>query len=325
MISASGREPVLIEIVKIIVSIFFGGFAGAVLNDWFRRRDSKLQTIPLIERVNRLVNPELDGITLARVVGEGGHRQLEELPNLREYQLTLRNTSTIHLQDVEILFEFPAKDVQALVTRPALSKTPLVGVLVAQEDNSEKAFRWKIPHFPSGDSVEFTFRAVDPSSPSFEVALFNNNRTVIEKVTSEPAASGRGSPQLKPMIAGLVVAFAIPLLLYSLRLLPSSQEKLTTVKLSGCDLQIISFYDRYGQDFDSPWRVKHRVFNLGAAPCMITSDQLDKAGPFAVLPGVVFERELITKSRPVLIESPASVGQRGADPSKTVINLYVEP
>src|SRR5437870_657045 len=57
--------------------------------------------IPLIERVNRLVSPELKGFALARVTGGPDNRELEEIKNVREYQLTLRNTSPIHLQNVE--------------------------------------------------------------------------------------------------------------------------------------------------------------------------------------------------------------------------------
>jgi hypothetical protein len=107
-----------------------GGAAGAVLNEWYRRKHSRLQKIPLIERVNRLVSPKLQGsITLARNVGNPTFPQLVELRNLREYQLTLRNTSTVHLQNVEIQFEFPATDVQEYASpRTTLSKTALLRV-----------------------------------------------------------------------------------------------------------------------------------------------------------------------------------------------------
>ena len=85
-------------IATLLASFLSGGLAGARLNEWYRQKHSRLQKIPLIERVNRSVSPKLEGgITLARAVGEVPHRQLEELNNLREYQLTLRNTSTVHL------------------------------------------------------------------------------------------------------------------------------------------------------------------------------------------------------------------------------------
>jgi hypothetical protein len=98
---------------KLVASVLCGGLAGAYSNELYRRKHGRLQRIPLIERVNRLVSLKLQGgITLARAVGDPAHRHLEELNNLREYQLTLRNTSTVHLQNVEIQFEFPAEDVQ---------------------------------------------------------------------------------------------------------------------------------------------------------------------------------------------------------------------
>jgi len=81
-----------LEILKLVGTFFFGGAAGQLLAEWFRRRSGKLQTVALIERVNRQVSPDLKGITLARVMGAAGNRQLQEIRNLREYQLTLRNT-----------------------------------------------------------------------------------------------------------------------------------------------------------------------------------------------------------------------------------------
>src|SRR5205807_8399098 len=109
----------MIEALKIVAALLGGGLTGALLNRWFQSRDRRLQRIPLIERVNRIVSHQLQGITLARKVGNDS-THLEELNSLREYQLTLRNTSTIHLQDVEIQFEFPTEDSQAWASRTVL-------------------------------------------------------------------------------------------------------------------------------------------------------------------------------------------------------------
>src|SRR2546422_11584027 len=103
----------LLEILKIVLPFLGGGVAGAVVNEWLRRRREKVQRIPLIERVNRAVRPTLKGFTLARVSGPPEDRELEQIKNVREYQLTLRNTSTVHLEDVEIQFEFSTEDVEA--------------------------------------------------------------------------------------------------------------------------------------------------------------------------------------------------------------------
>lgn len=128
--------------------------------------------------------------------------------NLREYQLTLRNISTVHLQDVEIQFEFPAQDVQEYAAlRTSLSKTTLVKVNAVPTDATAfpTVFRWRIPHLPSGDSVEFTFYAVDPKSDSYEVALYNSDRVIVEKVEGEPAATKR-TDNWKFLTAILLVA-----------------------------------------------------------------------------------------------------------------------
>jgi hypothetical protein len=133
----------MVEVLKILASVLTGGLAGALLNEWLRRRRSRVQEIPLIERVNRLVNPELQGFTLARIVSGSTVRQLEEVKNLREYQLTMRNSSSTHLKDAEVQFEFPADDVQAWASRPVLSKTALVRVDAAATEPWRTAFRWK--------------------------------------------------------------------------------------------------------------------------------------------------------------------------------------
>jgi hypothetical protein len=202
----------LLEVLKLVVTILFGGVAGAFLNEWFRRRKEKIQSISLIERVNRLVSPELEGITLARLVDDGLHRRLEELKNLREYQLTLRNTSSINLQNAEIQFEFPVEGVQAWASRPSLSKTALVQVDSTVSEPWRQGFRWRIPHLPSGDSVEFTFRSVDAPSGDFEAALYNSELVIVEKIIGEPApkATRRSVaviivPALLVMVVGVVI------------------------------------------------------------------------------------------------------------------------
>ena len=154
----------LFEILKIVLPLLGGGAAGALLNDWFRRRSARLQSIPLIERVNRLVGPELKGFTLARVSGDAQDRRLEEIKRVREYQLTLRNTSSVHLHQIEVQFEFPTEDVEGRAERPARSKTTPVAVEPAITEPWKKGIRWRIPELPSTDSIEFTFRAVDPAS-----------------------------------------------------------------------------------------------------------------------------------------------------------------
>src|ERR1035438_6912914 len=113
----------LMQILVLLVALISGGAGGPFITEWFHRRRSRIQPIPLIARVNRLVSSDLKGFVLARAVGEGDDRRLEEIKRVREYQLTLRNTSYIHLHNAEVQFEFPSEDVEARAERPARSKT----------------------------------------------------------------------------------------------------------------------------------------------------------------------------------------------------------
>jgi hypothetical protein len=90
----------MLELIKILASFIGGGLAGAVFNEWFRRRREKVQRIQLVERVNRLIDP-IEGFTLARVTSEGDG-ELREVRDLREYQLTMRNSTSTHLQNADV-------------------------------------------------------------------------------------------------------------------------------------------------------------------------------------------------------------------------------
>jgi hypothetical protein len=311
----------MLEIAKILVSLLGGGLAGAILREWYSRRRSRVQPIPLIERVNRVVSPGLEGFTLARLVGNPKGRELEEVTNLREYQLTMRNTSSIHLRDAEVQFEFPADDVQAWASRPALSKTALEALDASATEPWKKAFRWKIPHLPSGDSVEFTFQAVRPSSENYEAALYRCEGVVFERVVGEPP------PRNKQRIANIVFAVTMTLLFTALGILVTklgtSGERLTTVSSAGCDLQVISLYDRYGQDWNSPWRIKQRVLNVGSQDCVFKSEKINVLNLSTIKPGEVLEREKLSEDAAKLLDVEISVGVSSSSLRTTTIPVYV--
>jgi hypothetical protein len=311
---------VLLDILKIILPFIGGGAMGALLTDWFRRKNSRLQRIPLVERVNRLVNPDLEGITLARRVGED---QLEELKNLREYQLTLRNTSTIHLQEVEIQFDFPVEHVQAWAQRPALSKTELVDV-PTQPIRGTTRLRWQIPHLPSGDSVEFTFRAVDPPSADYAVALYKNDRIILDKVIGEPV-----TPKGRRLGLYLFPATMITILMIvvSLALLYPGHKSITTaIKGAGCNLNITSSWEERPQRIPprGPWTIYHRTLNSGFQTCIVQLEQLDAEGPFTLGPGKVDERERLSAHLPKLVDIAVSVSTPNTTPEKSLIQVYAD-
>jgi hypothetical protein len=311
----------MLEIAKILISFLSGGLAGALVTEWFRRRRSRVQSIPLIERVNRVVNPELEGVTLAR--RSSADSPLEELKNLREYQLTMRNVSSIHLQDADVQFEFPADDVSGVASRPTLSKTPLVPVNAIATPPWRKAFRWTIPHLPSGDSVEFTFRAVDPSSESYEAALYRSEGVVLQKIVGEPPPRRGHAAGILAASSALFLAALLLWLVFTGRLVAGSGEKLTTIKLAGCDLQVASFYDGYGQNFNSPWRIRHQIFDVGPQDCQIQSERMNLTTPMIIKRGDVFERERISERVPELVDVEISVGATGVPSAKTTVRLYM--
>jgi hypothetical protein len=312
----------MLEIAKLLVSFLGGGFAGAFVTEWFRRRRGRVQSIPLIERVNRLVNPELEGITLAR--RSSADSPLEELKNLREYQLTMRNDSSIHLQAAEVQFEFPAEDVSGVASRPTLSNTPLVSVNAIATPPWRKAFKWTIPHLPAGDSVEFTFRAVDPSSEKYEAALYGSGGVVLQNIVGEPPPKKMHTLPIALGFVTLSFGAALIWLTWTGRLVSPTGEKLTTIKLAGCDLRVVSLYDPYGQKIYSPWRAKHRIFNVGNQDCLIQSEKMNFTTPVAIKPGEVFERESILESVPQLVDVEISVGATSTSLTKTTVPLYIE-
>jgi hypothetical protein len=175
-----------VQIVALLVALIGGGAMGALMAEWFRRRRGRTRAIPVIERVNR--NPvasELKGIKLFRLPAGPGEAPVE-ISNIREYQLTLRNTSDKDLRGAEIQFEFSSEDVEPWVSRPVLSKAALKRMEGAPSEPWKKAMRWQVPQFPPGDSVEFSFQVVDPATEEYEVALYNIDNLVLKRTQGEP-------------------------------------------------------------------------------------------------------------------------------------------
>ena len=103
----------------------------------------------------------------------------------------------------------------------------------------------------------------------------------------------------------------------------TSGEKLTTIKLEGCDLRVVSFFDVFGQRFNSPWRIKHRIFDVGTQDCLIQSEKMNLPRPVTIKSGEVFEREGISESVPKLVDIEILVGAASTALTKTTVPLYV--
>jgi len=272
---------------------------------------------------------------LARVTGDPENRKLEEIENIREYQLTLRNTSDVHLQDVEIQFEFPTDDVEAWAERPALSKTAPVPVDALITEPWKKGYRWRIPQLPSTDSIEFTFRSINPASDNYAVALYKSDRVVIERSKGEPSARGSFSFGVEKLeilnfvIPGIlmvcVLGILATLLLSGQSPFPGSTSNLAEVKEDGCAVMVMSSFDRvYGDGWfwTRPWQITQRVVNNGPANCTVKADQL--IGP-EMIPAFNQEtRETLSKPKPQLVDRTLFVG-RDSPTHVAKVKVYGEP
>jgi len=327
------------DIAIIVASILGGGLVGAFLIEWFRRRRVRVHAIQLIERVNRQVSPELRGLTVARVVETPTDRKLEELKNLREYHFTMRNASPVTLKDAEVQFEFPAGDVYAWASRPVLSTAALVEVEATATLPWKKAFRWIIPHFPTGDSVEFTFRAVEPSSDSYEAVLYNSGGMVFERLSGEPRLGREAtiSHVIEFAYFAGVLAFALFValafqgktnVLHTSPVSPSVAEKhalpenVTAIKLAGCNLSVSSWVDR---GHEGAWMVEREIINLGAQACVIQSEKMGPMTPFNVEPNRKWNEEKYSEGEPKLVDAEISVHGGDASPATTTVPVYVVP
>jgi hypothetical protein len=233
------------------------------------------------------------------------------------------------LQDVEIQFEFPAADVQEYASpRTALSKTALrkIDTLPTDATAFPTVFRWCIPHLPSGDSVEFSFQALDQQSESYVVALYNSERVIVEKVEGEPAPI-KSPHNWKALLFPFSAVGSLMLLLlagarYGVVVLPGPVDSLTVVKEAGCDLRVLSSFNRYEQDSNTRV-IEHRIFNAGQT-CIVKSDQLDPKGPFTIGAGDTVTRQRLAQSRPKLVQTEVFVGITSTALKETLIPLYVE-
>lgn len=267
----------LIDAIKVLIPLLGGGAAGALINEWLRRRSGKVQAIPLVERVNRAVRPELKGFALARTSKDG---RLEEVEDVREYQFTLRNTSAVHLQDAEIQFEFPAEDVEGWAERPALSNTPALLLDAAVTPPWKKAFRWRIPQFPATDSMEFTFRAVDPESEEYDVALYKSDRVVIEKSKRDVGGRGRQISALAKelSLASFLAAMGagVGLVGFASTFMGGNKD-LSSASAGGCSITVVSSIHPLNPGalpWQGPWRMDYELTNQGALSCKVKSSQL---------------------------------------------------
>lgn len=290
---------ILKMLLPILASLIGGGACGALITQWFQRRRSRIQPIPLIERVNRLVSPDLKGFFLARYVGGGPNPRVEEIKKVREYQFTLRNSSLVHLHDAEVQFEFPSEDVEGRAERTARSRTTPVEVQTGVSSPWKIGFRWRIPEFPPGDSIDFTFRAVDPPSDDYEVALYDGGQVVIEKSKVEPTSTRKFGLSLALnfliVLSAVEIGSVVKSFVKGTTVVPGrdnttssfSVDRVTIVDWAGCSLDFTSSTPRlnpFGPTDQGLWQLTVKVLNMRSQKCFVQIGRSNSV-PVALGPG----------------------------------------
>lgn len=301
----------MLDIIKMLVPFLGGSLVGGLFVEWLRRRAARIQIIPLIIRMNRLVRAEIAGFTLARVTGP--ESPPEVISDLREYQFTLKNTSNVHLQDAEIQFEFPATEVQGLAERPVRSNTTLLPVSCdAQPDKS--IYRWRIPQFPATDSIDFTFRAINATSDKFEVAFYKSDRVVVKAFTGEPSSGDFWIRAVGPVMQALLlvclagVAFTLGSSMFA-----SLTDRYTeAVTQGGCVLKITSSMDALHRHTfwpsSGPWEVDYDVENLGPNDCSV---YISPSAAVTIPSSSRHSSRMLSSDKPMLVERNARIGSKG--------------
>jgi len=191
------------EVAPIVLSFISGGLGGSLATEYFRRKRSLTLEIPLIERMNRdPISPDLRGIRFFR----GPDGAAVEVKNLREYQMTLRNSTETDLHGAQIQFEFHGTDVEAWASKTRRAHATLQAQQAPPTAEPSLLLKcWNFAQFPAGDSVEFGFLVIEPTQDGYDATLLNTNNIVIRIWTEEPP------PDRLPARISLAVAITIVL------------------------------------------------------------------------------------------------------------------
>jgi hypothetical protein len=89
-------------------------------------------------------------------------------------------------------------------------------------------------------------------------------------------------------------------------------DNFAIANVAGCDLQVVSSYEAYGQNFHSFWHIKHRLFNIGSKDCVIQSQTLNLETPTVIKAGETLDREQIFEHAPKLFDAVIAIGAAGS-------------
>jgi hypothetical protein len=207
------------------------------------------------------------------------------------------------------------------------------------EEPWKKAFRWLIPHLPSGDSVEFSFQAIAPPSGEFITALYNAERVVIERVAGEPRSAEKWNATISvvlPLLIGGVsaaiiaaagtVGFNLGYRNYGGVTAKASGDNSSIPALksdlsgSGCSLRVTSEAD-YRRDIEA-WSLFTTVLNTGDNECHLTVPGI--FNDERLLPGqITLSRTRYIVQRPRPIKAKISFSTEKREPSENEVSLFL--
>jgi hypothetical protein len=252
---------------------------------------------------------------------------LEAIQRVREYQFTLRNSSYIHLHNAELQFEFPSHDVDGRAERPARSKTAPVPVEAEISAPWKTGFRWRIPEFPPGDSIEFTFRAIDSLSDEYEVALYGGGQVVIEKSKGEPVERRPTFLRIPNLFLSAYLIFSVLFLGAEVLWINSDPagSTATFVDWAGCSLNVTTSSRRVNFSFfsrEGPWKLDASILNTGSRKCFVKLEH-DDGNPKTIEPGrTVYVDDVYTSTKPRLVSEGLLFGPDGPS-NQAMVKLYV--
>ena len=177
---------------------------------------------------------------------------------------------------MEVQFEFPSKDVEGRAERPGRSKTTPIQLDAEISEPWKAGYRWRVPELPPDDSIDFTFRAVDPSSDEYEVALYNGGQVVIEKSKGEPAANRLnriGKFGIISTIYYVAIVACLGFMMFKI-FADDFHKEVTVIDWVGCNLNFTTSSYPVTRKFFSfsqsgPWSVFSSVMNTGTQKCFL--------------------------------------------------------
>lgn len=206
--------------ITTMASLLGGGACGAFINEYFRKKRTLTQVVPLLERINR--DPLESNESGVRYCREQANGQLTKIERLRQFQMTLHNTTEQDLEGATILFEFSCEGVEAWSSATQTGRH-YVAKMPEATDPSHRAFprqgktfvQWQFTQFSSGDSIDFSVLAFEPKATTFEASIYGKPNIQIKKIAYNQQSIETPEPQLSLVAVIALVVFCLILVAFT--------------------------------------------------------------------------------------------------------------